>query len=51
MLNKQLTYDALRIIDFDAALMQTLAGEMMFMQQLARQGKIAQGLFIARKNA
>jgi ubiquinone/menaquinone biosynthesis C-methylase UbiE len=49
MLNKQLTYDALRIIGFDMALMQALGGEMVFMQQLAHAGKIAQGVFIARK--
>jgi len=49
MLNKQLTYDALRIIGFDMALMQTLGGEMVFMQQLAHAGKIAQAIFIARK--
>jgi len=50
MLNKQLTYDALRIIGFDLALLQAMGGEMLFMQQLAHAGKIAQGLFIARKN-
>jgi len=49
MLNKQLTYDALQIIGFDLGLMQAMAGEMVFMQQLAHAGKIAQGLFIARK--
>ena len=49
MLNKQLTYDALKIIGFDAALMQTMAGEMVFMQELAHAGKIAQGLIVARK--
>ena len=49
MLNKQLTYDALRIIGFDLALMQALGGEMVFMQQLAHAGKIAQGIFVARK--
>ena len=49
MLNKQLTYDALRIIGFDLPLMQALGGEMVFMQQLAHAGKIAQGIFIARK--
>ena len=49
MLNKQLTYDALRIIGFDMALMQAMGGEMAFMQQLAHAGKIAQGIFIARK--
>jgi ubiquinone/menaquinone biosynthesis C-methylase UbiE len=49
MLNQQLTYDALRIIGFDMAMMQALGGEMAFMQQLAHAGKIAQGIFIARK--
>lgn len=51
MLNMQLTYDALKIIGFDAALMQALAGEMAFMQTLAHAGKIAQGLFVARKTS
>ena len=49
MLNMQLTYDALKIIGFDTGLMQTTAEEMKFMQQLAHAGKIAQGLFVARK--
>jgi len=49
MLDMQLTYDALKIIGFDMELMQTMAAEMQFMQQLAHAGKIAQGLFIARK--
>jgi SAM-dependent methyltransferase len=51
MLNMQLTYDALRIIGFDTALMGMLAGEMNFMRDLAHAGKIAQGRFIARKKA
>ncbi len=49
MLDMQLTYDALRIIGFDSELMQSLAGEMAFMQGLAHAGKIAQGLFVARR--
>ena len=49
MLNKQLTYDALKIIGFDTALMQTLAGEMVFMQKLAHEGKLVQGRFVAKK--
>jgi SAM-dependent methyltransferase len=49
MLGKQLTYDALKIIGFDTDLMQAMAGEMQFMQGLAHAGKIAQGLFVARK--
>jgi ubiquinone/menaquinone biosynthesis C-methylase UbiE len=49
MLDMQLTSDALRIIDFDMDLMRAMAGEMQFMQGLAHDGKIAQGLFVARK--
>lgn len=49
MLNMQLTYDALKIIGFDMELMQTLAGEMKFIQELANAGKVAQGLFVAKK--
>ena len=49
MLNKQLTYDALKIIGFDADLMGAMAGEMQFMQTLAHEGKIAQGLFVAAR--
>jgi len=49
MLNMQLTYDALKIIGFDTELMGAMAEEMKAMQQLAHAGRIAQGLFIARK--
>ncbi len=49
MLNMQLTTDALRIIGFDMPLMGALGQEMAFMQQLAHAGKIAQGLFVARR--
>ncbi|MHC4916063.1 MAG: methyltransferase domain-containing protein [Planctomycetota bacterium] len=49
MLNKQLTYDALKIIGFDAPLMEAMGGEMVFMQGLAHAGKIAQGIFVAKK--
>jgi len=49
MLNKQLTYDALKIIGFDLNMLQAMAGEMIFMQELAHAGKIAQGRFVARK--
>jgi SAM-dependent methyltransferase len=49
MLDMQLTYDALKIIGFNTNLMQTLAGEMAFMRDLAHAGKIAQGRFIAHK--
>ncbi len=49
MLGMQLTYDALQIIGFDQEMMAALAAEMAFTQQLARAGKIVQGLFVARK--
>ncbi len=50
MLNMQLTYDALKIIGFDMPLMHAMGGEMAFMQGLAHQGKIAQGLLVAVKS-
>jgi SAM-dependent methyltransferase len=49
MIEKQLTYDALRIINFDTALAGTLTGEMRFLQSLAQAGKILQGLIVAEK--
>jgi SAM-dependent methyltransferase len=49
MLNKQLTYDALKIIGFNLELMQAMGGEMVFMKGLAHDGKIAQSIFVARK--
>jgi SAM-dependent methyltransferase len=49
MVGKQLTYDVLKILRFDQTLLQTIAEEMTFMQTLAHGGKIAQGLFVARK--
>ena len=51
MLNMQLTYDALRIVGYDVALMGAMGAEMNFMRDLAHAGKIAQGLFVARKKA
>ncbi|MDM8004711.1 MAG: methyltransferase domain-containing protein [Phycisphaerae bacterium] len=50
MLNMQLTHDALRIIGFNMPLLSAMGEEMAFMQQLAHAGKIAQGLFVARKD-
>jgi hypothetical protein len=49
MVDKQLTYDALKIIGFDSKMMETIGQEMTHIQQLAHAGKIAQGLFVARK--
>ena len=50
MIEKQLTFDALKIIGFDTALAQALVGEMRFMQSLAQAGKIIQGLIVAEKS-
>ena len=51
MVQKQLTYDALKRIGFDQALLQQIAGELAFVQQLAHDKRIAQGRFVARKRA
>jgi ubiquinone/menaquinone biosynthesis C-methylase UbiE len=47
MIEKQLTYDALKTISFDSTLAQAWLSEMRFMQSLAKVGKIIQGLIIA----
>jgi sarcosine/dimethylglycine N-methyltransferase len=49
MIEKQLTYDALKIISFDNDLARGLVGEMRFLQSLAEAGKIIQGLITAQK--
>jgi len=49
MLGQQLTYDALKIVGFDNAIMEMLGGEMQNTQKLAHEGKVIQGLFVARK--
>jgi SAM-dependent methyltransferase len=49
MLHKQLTSDALRILDYNLASLEGLDGEMRFLQQLAHEGKIVQGLIVAKK--
>jgi SAM-dependent methyltransferase len=51
MVEKQLTYDALKIINFDTTVPPVLLGEMRFLQSLAAAGKIIQGLVVARKAA
>jgi ubiquinone/menaquinone biosynthesis C-methylase UbiE len=49
MVDMQLTYDALKVLGFDTEAMGGVAEEMVFMQGLAKAGKIAQGRFIARR--
>ncbi len=51
MAQMQLTYDALRILDFDMQALQAIGAEMAWMLELARAGKLAQGRFIARKRS
>ncbi len=50
MIDKQFTYDALRILNFDLGMLEAVGGEMAFLGELAKAGKIAQGCFVARKN-
>lgn len=49
MVDMQLTYDALKIIAFNTDVLQALAGELAFIRELARAGKVTQGRFIARR--
>ena len=49
MIEKQLSYDALRILGFDSALAGTILEEMRFLAGLAKAGKIIQGLVVAQK--
>src|SRR5690606_17528166 len=49
MVDKQLTWDALRILNWDTAMLGAIAQEMVFLGDLAKAGKIAQGRFIAKK--
>ena len=47
MVDKQLTYDALRILGFNADAFGAIGAEMQFLRDQAHAGKIAQGRFIA----
>jgi ubiquinone/menaquinone biosynthesis C-methylase UbiE len=49
MIDKQLTYDALRILNFDMDMLQAVAGEMQFLSTIAHEGKVIQGQFVAKK--
>ena len=51
MIEKQLTYDALKIVGFDQTLATSLIGEMRFLQSLAETQRILQGLIVATKSA
>ncbi len=49
MVDKQLTFDALKIIGFNMDFLQMVASEFAFTRELAQAGKLAQGRFIARR--
>ena len=49
LLKSQLRYDALQIIGFDVNMLDAIIEEMTFMQQLAHDGKLLQGRWVARK--
>jgi len=49
MVDMQLTYDAMRIVGFNADVMQAVGTEFAFTRDLAHAGKLAQGRFIARR--
>ena len=49
MVEMQLTWDALRVLDFDTERLESVAGGFNFFKDLAEAGKIAQGRFVARK--
>jgi sarcosine/dimethylglycine N-methyltransferase len=49
MITQQLTYDALKAVDFDVERMNYLEEEREFVRQLGRGGKLIQAIFVARK--
>jgi ubiquinone/menaquinone biosynthesis C-methylase UbiE len=49
MVDLQLTYDAMKILGFDAGAMAAAVGDFVFLQGLAHAGKVAQGRFVARR--
>lgn len=51
MITMQLTYDALKTVGFDEARMEELERERDFVARLARDGKVVQGRFVARRAA
>jgi SAM-dependent methyltransferase len=49
MITMQLTYDALKTVGFDSQRMQALERERDFVRELAREAKLTQAMFVARK--
>ena len=50
MITMQLTYDALKAAGFDYERMHALEAEREFIRQLAREGRLIQAMFVARKS-
>jgi SAM-dependent methyltransferase len=50
MITMQLTYDALKAVDFDSERMNYLEAERDFVRQLGREAKLIQAMFVARKS-
>jgi SAM-dependent methyltransferase len=50
MITMQLTYDALKAAGFDYERMNALEAEREFIRQLAREGRLIQAMFVARKS-
>jgi ubiquinone/menaquinone biosynthesis C-methylase UbiE len=50
MITMQLTYDALKAVDFDSERMNYLETERDFVRQLGREAKLIQAMFVARKS-
>jgi SAM-dependent methyltransferase len=50
MITMQLTYDALKAVDFDSERMTYLEAERDFVRQLGREAKLIQAMFVARKS-
>jgi SAM-dependent methyltransferase len=48
-IQKQKTYDAMRLLDWNYDALKLICGELSFVQNLASSGKLIQGLFVARK--
>lgn len=49
MIEQQLAFDALEIIGFEQGMLEAIRAEMAFAGGLAREGKLAQGLFVATR--
>lgn len=50
MVGTQLTYDVMKIVGFDRKVVNHIANEMQFIQELAQSGKVIQALFVARRS-